>query len=124
MTRYFEKFPTIEYEGVKVKDITRRNTFTKEVTNNPLLYMPYTIKEGERAQDIAEWYYGSVDYEWLVYMANNITDPYHEWPKSNHEFNLFLIDKYGEASGLTGEDIIDWTKEDNDENIIYYYKEV
>ena len=124
MTRYFEKFPTIEYQGVKVKDITRRNTFTKEVTNNPLLYMPYTVKEGERAQDIAEWYYGSVDYEWIVYMANNITDPYHQWPKSNHEFNLFLIDKYGPQSGLTGENIIDWTKDDNDENIIYYYKEV
>ena len=51
-------------------------------------------------------------------------DPYHEWPKSEADFNNYLIDKYGEQSGLIGEDIVDWTRDDNDENIIYYYKEV
>ena len=51
-------------------------------------------------------------------------DPYHDWPKSEQDFNNYLIAKYGEASGLVGEDIVDWTKDDNPENILYYYKEV
>ena len=50
MTKYFEQFPLINYEGKLVRDITRRTNFTKEVSNNPMLYMPYTVKEGERPE--------------------------------------------------------------------------
>ena len=124
MAKYFENFPIITYEGRQVRDITRRNQFVRNVSTNPLLYLPYTISEGERAEDIANFYYGSVDYSWLVYMANNIMDPYHEWPLSEAEFKDFLIDKYGNVSGRIGDDVVDWTQEDNDENIIYWYREV
>ena len=86
--------------------------------------MPFTIKEGERAEDIADYYYGSVDYTWLVYLSNNILDPYHEWPMAEAEFNQYLIEKYSEESGRVGEEVVDWTREDNGDNIIYYYREV
>lgn len=124
MTKYFENFPTIEYEGQRVKDITRRNSFSKLVSTNPLLYMPYTVKEGQRPEDIANFYYGSTDYTWLVYMSNNIIDPYHQWPMAEADFNAYLIEKYQAESGRIGEDVVDWTREDNPDNIIYYYKEV
>jgi hypothetical protein len=124
MSRYFEYFPTIEYEGQQVKDITRRNSFTKLVSTNPLLYLPYTVKEGQRPEDIANFYYGSTDYVWLVYISNNIIDPYHQWPMAEADFNNYLIEKYGEQSGRVGEEVVEWTREDNDENIIYYYREV
>jgi hypothetical protein len=124
MARYFEYFPTIEYEGQQVKDITRRNSFTKLVSTNPLLYLPYTVKEGQRPEDIANFYYGSTDYVWLVYISNNIIDPYHQWPMAEADFNNYLIEKYGEQSGKVGEEVVEWTREDNDENIIYYYREV
>ena len=115
-------FPLIEYEGKVVRDITRRTSFTKEVSQNPLMYLPYTIKEGERPEDIAEFYYGSTDFTWVVYFSNHIIDPYHDWPKSEADFNNYLIDKYGELSGLIGEDIVDWARDDNPENILYYLK--
>lgn len=124
MAKYFEHFPTITYEGQQVRDITRRNTFTKVVSTNPLLFLPYTVKEGERPEDIAHFYYGSTDYTWLVYISNNILDPYHQWPMSEQDFNNYLVEKYTEQSGRVGEDVVDWTKDDNDENIIYYYREV
>lgn len=123
--KYFENFPEVIYDGKRVKDITRRNRFVRGLQNNPLLYMPYTVEEGERAEDIANFYYGSVDYVWLVYMANNIIDPYHEWPLNTQEFNDMLIEKYAEASGLTGQDVLDWTRtDDTEDNIVYYYREV
>lgn len=125
MAKYFENFPIVDYNGKKVRDITRRNTFLKSVSNNPMLYLPYTVKQNERAEDVAQFYYGSVDYVWLVYMANQIIDPYYEWPMDEETFNKYLIAKYGEVSGETGDDVVDWTKEEgNDENIVYYYKEV
>jgi hypothetical protein len=40
------------------------------------------------------------------------------------DFNNYLIEKYGEQSGKVGEEVVEWTREDNDENIIYYYREV
>lgn len=125
MTKYFEHFPEISYNGVKVKDITRRATFKRELLSNPYLYMPYTIKDNERAEDIAHWYYGSTDYVWLVYYANNIVDPYMQWPLSDYNFNQYLVTKYGEISGRVGEDVVDWARDPgNDENVLYYYKEV
>jgi hypothetical protein len=36
-----------------------------------------------------------------------------------------LIEKYAEASGLTGQDVLDWTRtDDTEDNIVYYYREV
>jgi hypothetical protein len=124
-TKYFENFPIITYEGRKVRDITRRASFIGAVKNNPYVYYPYTVKENERAEDIALAYYGSADYIWLVYMANNIIDPYYEWTMSSQTFNDYLVSKYTEESGRIGEDVIDWTKDTSiDENILYYIKTV
>jgi len=125
MAKYFENFPIVEYNGKQVRDITRRNNFVKSISTNPMLFLPYTVKQNERAEDIAEFYYGSVDYAWLVYMANQIIDPYYEWPMDEETFNKYLIAKYTDVSGEVGDDVVDWTKEEgNDENIVYYYKEV
>ena len=122
--KYFENFPTIDYDGQRVKDITRRNTFTNLVSSNPMVYLPYTVKEGQRIEDIAQAYYGSTDFAWLVMMSNNIIDPYHQWPMAELDFNAYLTDKYGAVSGKVGDEVVEWTKEDNGDNIIYYYKEV
>ena len=123
--KYFENFPIIEYEGRRVRDISRRSNFVRAVSNNPFLYYPYTVSEGERAEDVANFYYGSVDYVWLVYMANNIIDPYHEWPMDPQTFNDYLVEKYQAESGEIGEDVIDWTRDpNNDDNIIFYVKKV
>lgn len=125
MAEYFENFPTIEYQGRRVRDLTRRNKFLKNVSNNPLLFLPYTIKEGERAEDIAYYYYGSTEYTWLVYLANSIIDPYHDWPMSEEDFNKYIIQKYAEQSGLSGYDVVAWSQDETrDDNILYYYKEV
>tara|TARA_E500000178_G_scaffold347903_1_gene402034 strand:- start:3625 stop:3999 length:375 start_codon:yes stop_codon:yes gene_type:complete len=123
--KYFENFPVIEYQGRKVRDISRRASFARALSNNPTLYYSYTVKEDERAEDIALEYYGSVDYVWIVYMANNIIDPYYEWPMDTQTFNDYMVDKYQAESGRVGEDVLDWTKDLTiDENIIYYIKTV
>ena len=124
MAKYFENFPKVMYEGKEIRDITRRNQFIKNVSTNPLVYLPYTVKEGEKAEDIANWYYGSTDYTWLVYLSNNIVDPYHQWPKSTQEFNEYLIDKYTEESGKIGNEVLEWAQEDREDNVVYYYKEI
>ena len=40
------------------------------------------------------------------------------------DFNAYLSDKYQAESGRLGDEVVEWTKEDNGDNIIYYYKVV
>ena len=124
---YFDKFPEIRYNNVLVRDISRRVNFLRQTIENPYTFLPYTIEEGDRAEDIAYHYYGDPNYAWLVYLSNNIVDPYHDWPMDEQTFHNYLIDKYAEQSGKTGWDVIDWSRDTSDlfgDNIVYYYKEV
>lgn len=123
MANYFNKFPTIQYKGKEAYDITRRSKFLSQTLNNPYVFLPYTVKEGERAEDVAHHYYGSVKYTWLVLMSNDMVDPYTDWPLSEDLFNSYLIDKYKGLLGYDGHRVIDWTQNETiTENVIYYYK--
>lgn len=125
MSNYFDNFPTVKYDGIEVRDITRRKKFLQNNLNNPFVFLPYTIKDNDRPEDIAYYYYGSVDYTWLVLLPNNIIDPYHQWPLSDDNFDKMLMTKYAEKSGKTGYEVVDWTQDETrTDNIVYYYKEV
>jgi hypothetical protein len=123
--QYFEKFPEISYSGVRVRDVTRRVNFLKQTINNPYVFLPYTIEEGDRAEDVAYHYYGDPSYVWLVYLANNIIDPYHEWPFDEETFHRYLIDKYSAQSGRKDWDVIAWAQDQTrEDNVVYYYREI
>ena len=103
---YFDKFPEIKYNNVLVKDITRRVKFLKESLEDPFTFLPYTVKEGER--------------------ANDIIDPYNEWPMDEHTFNQYLMAKYaGTVGDLKGYELVDFIRNTTiTDNVLYYYKEV
>ena len=125
MSRYFTNYPLIQYQNKRVRDISRRSKVRDSILNDPYIFLPFTIREGEKPEDIARLYYGSVDDTWLVLLANNITDPYYEWPMSDVEFDQYFIDKYSEISGRTGFNVIRWGQDETrTDNIVYYYKEV
>lgn len=125
MSEYFSYFPAIKYEGVAVRDITRRTNFVKDTLANPLVFLPYTIPEGMKPEDVSYNYYGSVAYTWLVLQANGMQDPYTDWPMDTLMFNEYLIAKYAELSGEKFYDVIAWISSfQNDENILFYYREM
>jgi hypothetical protein len=99
MARYFEQFPIISYLDNNVYDITRRTAILSRVFGDNYAFYPYRVKNGMRAERIAELYYGDPDFVWLVYMSNNIIDPYHQWPMSEETFKNYMIDKYGPTMG-------------------------
>jgi hypothetical protein len=124
MAEYFDKFPIINYEGKDTRDLTRRVNFLKKTLDNPYVFLPYTIEDDMRPEDVAYYYYGSTEYTWLVYLANDIIDPYHDWPLSQEKFDAYLINKYSEQSGRTGYDVIAWLQDETiEENLLYYFRE-
>jgi hypothetical protein len=95
MERYFIKFPTLTYANTECLNLTRRITVEEKLKLNPSLYHKYTVREGERADLLADSYYEDSYYSWLIYLNNGIVDPYYGWYMDNYDFNNYIVKKYG-----------------------------
>ena len=120
-SRYFSYFPKVQYNGKEVVNISKRAKVLDFLYGKNADYLTYTVKDGEKAEDIAYYYYGDIGKVWLVYLANNIIDPYSQWPLSNAEIENMLKLKYKSMSGTSGYNTIKWLQNTTiTENIVYY----
>ena len=92
---YFQKFPSISYNDLVVRDISLRTKLTQYLMETGVALLPYTVKDGERADNIAAFYYEDPYYAWAIYLVNGIVDPYSEWPKDSVTLNNVITAKYG-----------------------------
>lgn len=124
MSIYFTYFPKTTHTNQLVVDITRRVNFRNTVFNDPYAFLPYTIVNDDRPEDIAYYYYGDVKYTWIVYLSNQIIDPYHQWPLSNEKFEKYLIKKYAEKANTTGYQVISWIQDQTSNTNIIHYRNI
>jgi len=113
---YFSKLGTTYYNGEIVVNVLKSVRFKEFVKKNIVTYYPYTIKEGERADTIAFNYYDDERYAWVVYLSNNIIDPYLQWPLSVRDFSKFIIKKYQSIEAAQEKIIFyrnNWYNDDN-----------
>ena len=107
---YFNSFPIIPYDSVgkgQYKDVTnllRRVAMRTKVRTNALLFDTYDVKEGETPEMIADKLYGDSELHWIILLVNDITDRYHQWPKSSGQFLNYINDKYKNADGTSNVD--------------------
>ena len=128
MPKYFRYFPEVKHNGFIGKNITRRVRFNDTIANDPYIFLPYTIKEGEKAEDIANIYYGDVNKVWLVWMSANVIDPYFDWPMIQSDLDAYIIDKYREEAEeyygrtATDQEVLNFTQNATiTENVHHYY---
>lgn len=124
MSDYFKFFPKVTHTGRTGVDITRRTKILEDIAGDPYVFLPYTVTQDDRPENIAEYYYGSPNKVWLVYFANNIIDLYSQWPLTSSDFDKYLIKKYAEQSNETGFSVIAWTQSRLIEDNIVYYQNV
>jgi len=98
MAGYFNYFPSASYANNIVTNIIAKVKFDQSVQENFATFYPYTIVQGERADQVSYKFYDDPSYDWIVYLSNNILDPYYDWPLSQENFNQYLITKYGSIS--------------------------
>lgn len=109
---YFKEFPNLEYvnrfpnaksndEVTIAKNIFKRARIREDLASVFAFFEYYTIEDNERPEQIAEKIYGNPEYDWIILIANNILDPYEEWPLSQKDLNEYLIEKYGSEEALT-----------------------
>jgi hypothetical protein len=98
--KYFTYFPVIEYSNETVTNIMVRGKVRDLLKQNSSLFYHYRVAENERPDIISELFYGNSQYTWLIFYANDIYDPAHDWPLFNNEFLSYMAEKYGDGEVL------------------------
>jgi hypothetical protein len=93
--KFFSNFPTITYSNNVIVDITKRVALLDRVSKNPYVFYPFTIESNERADQLSYRYYDNPYKSWIIYLGNNIVDPYYEWYMAQDELEQFVEKKYG-----------------------------
>lgn len=78
-------------------NILARSKVRDLVLQNVSYYYPYVVSDDDRPDIIAHKYYGSTDHTWLVLLANDILDPFYDWPLSQEVFEADLVDRYDDV---------------------------
>ena len=103
MSDFFSNYTKIDYNMNKVKplsttravNILNRPQIRDKVLANVSTYYPYNVQPNDRPDTISYDYYGSVSYTWIILLANDIVDPYYDWPIFGKNFDNYLTKKYG-----------------------------
>lgn len=92
---YFNKLPTITYQGQLAKNLLSRAKLSDETRSNNLVFQKYATNDLDRADILANDYYDSPAYTWLVWFSNNTIDPYYQFALSEDDFTKYIEKKYG-----------------------------
>ena len=97
---YFGHFPLIPYDSVGdgkfklVTNLLKRVAVRSKVKTNVLVFDTYDVRMGETPEEIADKLYNDPELHWVVLLMNDITDRYHQWPKTENQFIAHINDKY------------------------------
>lgn len=86
--------PAVE-NYLQVKNLFVRGKLRDDAFASTTYLTKYTIREGDRPQDVAQAVYGNLKLDWVVLMTAGITNVRDEWPLSNKLLYDYALDKYG-----------------------------
>lgn len=111
---YFKDFPQFLYDfnygdgqihTSVVRDITRNVRVKKEILSNVVLYEEYDIVDGETPEIIAEKFYGSPEYHWVIMLANDKYDYRKDFPMVESVLQRHIESKYNPTKRYSGWEI-------------------
>tara|TARA_B100000424_G_scaffold85664_1_gene64028 strand:+ start:1211 stop:1741 length:531 start_codon:yes stop_codon:yes gene_type:complete len=103
---YFYNFPLIPYDNFGegnfqlMTNLLRRVGLRTKVSSNKLFFDTYEVKEGETPESLADKLYGDSELHYIIMMVNDISDRFHQWPKTSSQFIKYLNDKYANPDGV------------------------
>lgn len=114
---YFNKLPTISYQGQLVKNLLARAKLSDETRSNNLVFQKYTTEDSDRVDLLANDYYDSPGYSWLVWFSNDTIDPYYGLALSERDFQDYIKTKYGSIEAASRKIVqfrLNWDLLDNE----------
>lgn len=92
---YFNKLPTIVYDGHVSKNLLARARIPDKIKNQKTIFYEYTHEAGDRVDNLSNYYYDSPGYSWLIWLSNDIVDPYYDMALSEEDLFSLIQSKYG-----------------------------
>lgn len=100
MSGYFTHFPDRWVQIAGSDDYYLFNNIFKavkipdDVKDNPDVYIIYTLKDGETADQLSTKIYDTPNYWWVVFLMNNIVDLSNDWPMPEEALLAKITDEY------------------------------
>lgn len=121
MSEYFSNFPRIQYDIAGTNstspdytiavNLLIRQKFRAAIEDDITTFYDYIIPENiSRPEILSYQVYGDVRYTWIIFLINNIFDPYWNWPMDEKKFKNYLTDKYGSV--------------DTSKTIVHHYEKI
>lgn len=100
---YFDLFPSVTdaQSGAQLRNISLSVIFPQIQLPPTSSYLPYVVKEGETPLQLSYNYYDSINYVWLIAVANHIVDFASQWPMQASVFERYIVSKYGSIESAT-----------------------
>lgn len=100
---FFKAMPKIAYKAnnktILTKDIFRRVGLDRKI-NSKLAVNAYYVKDGETPEMIANNFYSTPKYHWVILSVNEIVNVNEEWPKNQSLLFEYTESKYGQGNAL------------------------
>ena len=100
MPYLFRSFPQVNYSLKKNKNfelltnITLRFKVRDIIKNRTAIYFDYVVKDSDRPDIIASKYYDDPTLDWIIFLVNDIVDPYYDWPLNDESFDSYMRTLY------------------------------
>ena len=113
MASYFRNLPNFEYvnrlpdshsssEYIEVKNLFKRGKIKNDIFRDVTYFTKYSIQGDDRPDNVAFDVYQDSTLDWVILLANNITNIQNEWPLSQESFENYLLNKYGNHQTIHG----------------------
>jgi hypothetical protein len=94
MSSAFLEYPKITYNSQLGTNLLVKVSLLKKYLTSYDRFYDYVVKDGERPDMIAYQVYEDSSLDWIIYLVNNIVDPYSGWVLERKNFLAYLQDKY------------------------------
>lgn len=99
MTKYFDRFPVVDYNGTPAKNILTKVDFAQQTKRDIYSQFDFTVDDSLSRPDMLSYvYYDSPMYDWVVFLSNEVVDPYHDIYLREDLLQAALVKKYGSLS--------------------------
>ncbi len=111
---YFSLIPNIEYDTkpisypfsesdfVVAKNFFRRFKIDDNVFGYATFYKKYAVQDGIGIETVANSYYGSPFYDWIIILTNNYINPQFAFPVNSETVRKIAEERYGETEAYSG----------------------
>lgn len=91
----FNYFPKIKYNNMTTINLLSKVALIREYNRTYEKFYTYVVRDGERPDIIAYREYNDSSLDWIIYLVNEMIDPYSDWVMDYPDFIIYLEDKYG-----------------------------